>query len=496
MSIRLPTNMEFELPQWQARDFAQYKKCSDELRVVNNRAGKNSDQFQQRCKELLTLARNGQEFSAKREIKNTLDVRAFTYLLANFVELGGSVSFDDRLFQAMVSVRAPLSRLSLLQLIHAFFKFFDKMLDDNEMGVVSQFITKQLRVHANVIGRSELATYAMYSDILFSEKGPHNVVNFSIEQGLDLDAALSRVELTSVSQSRYTEICNYFYYLETLKQIPVGEDHEILNEVCKPEVTSAVVGEGGLLGHEVLRILIDRSGNQVSKSWQRTVLTIAGDPRVPKTSDNYRKWWAFLDEKQIAQVRGWLSKLDLELFLKILEQSAKDTGKTDMTKMFKPRKRFMEGLLKQGLVSETRLFLSSWAVNYLRRNYKAFELPSFAEVTSTQTSMIYLNIGNRVHMVEGSHSFKLNLFDRLPDRINIANYAVTRFTDRQLRSDPYIFYMREFKNDEGAQQIVHDAYGNWRNKAMDYFQGMGIEVDVTKLMTTNEYRDYRKKYGY
>src|SRR5690554_8060104 len=99
-----------------------------------------------------------------------------------------------------------------------------------------------------------------------------------------------------------------------------------------------------MLGHAALEILIDRAASGlVSQAWQNTILTIAGDSRVPRTSSDYQRWWPILGEDRQAVVRGWFSRFDLRLFVEVLEQSA--SGETDIERMFRPRKKSMEGLL-------------------------------------------------------------------------------------------------------------------------------------------------------
>lgn len=464
------------------------------MQRLDQSAGTSSDRFNQRCHSLMQAMR--QEHHIAGYVKSPLDARAVTYLLATDETFAKGLTIDDDLLTAIQAARDPLSRLTLLQLIHAFFSVFDKAFPRKVLSLLADFIKAQLAKYKRPEFEDELAVYAKQASILFAEDGPQRVVNYAREQEIDLENALHKFELSAIGNTRFAKICHYHYYLETLRSIPIGEDHPILSEIVKPEVTMAQLDDdGGLLGHEILRILIQRSDDGVSDRWQSIVLAIAGDPRVPKSSSNYRTWWAFLDEGLIARVRGWLSKLDLALFLEVLEQSAKDTGKTDMVKMFRPRRKFMEGLLNQGLVSETRLFLSPWATNYLRRHYDLNELPSYAQVVSTQTSMIYLNLKGKAHMIEGSHSFKLTLLDRLPSNFHLTNYNVKRFSDAEIRVQPYAMYMKELSNEEGAQQFVHDSGGNWRYKSVEYLKGVELDIDVIQLMTAQEYRKYRNRFG-
>ena len=52
---------------------------------------------------------------------------------------------------------------------------------------------------------------------------------------------------------------------------------------------------------------------------------------------------------------------------------------SDVERMFPPRKKFMEGLLSQGLVIQSRLFLSRQAVTELESRYRRDQIPEHAE---------------------------------------------------------------------------------------------------------------------
>jgi hypothetical protein len=276
----------------------------------------------------------------------------------------------------------------------------------------------------------------------------------------------------------------------------VGDKHGVLAEVCNPDVVNAPYSNEKLLGHEILEILIDRTGsNAISQSWQSTILAIAGDPRVPKSHPKYQQWWEVLGDKRVALMRGWLSRLDLKVFLQILEQSAKDGSNADMERMFVSRKTFMEGLLKQGHVAESRLFLSEEAVRYLNKHYRRDELPSFARVSSTTTSMIYLNIANKVHMIEGSHSFKLKLMDKLPASANVTNYGVDRYRDDDFRTSIGYKYNREFSGWDGLLELTHDVHLNWQYRAIQYLRTKDIDIETGKMIAQNRIREYKQKHG-
>lgn len=490
------TALDFILPEWQEHDFKLMRKASDKVVAIASNAGKRSDSFKNACRELLEISLSGDNARLKKAISQPIDVRAFTFLLYSSDEFSKSVAVSRACLDALLVPRSPMSKLSLVQLVRAFFVRFDTVSSSEGIREWCDFIKRNLNDLALDTGSSDLSRYAKYSSILFSLDGPRNVVDYAKEHQIDLGVLFERFGLDGFTGARYVQLCHYQYYLETLKNITVGSDNKILSEVVKKEVINAPYSDNKQLGHVILEILIDRSaGQSISTSWQRAVLTIAGDPRVPSSSRNYQQWWELLGEKRIALMRGWLSRFDLKLFLKVLEQSARDGSNSDMERMFESRKVFMEGLLKQGLVGESRLFLSSYAEHYLKKHYKKEELPEYARVASQQTSMIYLNVSGKVHVIEGSHSFKLKLFDRLPVASRVLDYNVKNYADTDLRSSIVFKYNKEYRNPKGMRELTHDIHLGWQNKAIEFIRAQGLSVDVAEMISNSRYREYKNKFG-
>jgi hypothetical protein len=389
-----------------------------------------------------------------------------------------------------------MSRLALTQFIRAYFVHFDLLADDNALKYWSVFLRGEIEHYVQSKGSNQLSVYAENAQLVFSIYGPSRIVRQAHEERVDFDLVLRRFGLTGFADARYIQLCRYQYYLGTLKELPVGADHTILAELTKPAVANSPYMANKQLGHEVLEILIDRStGNDISPSWQRVILSIAGDPRVPKSSPLYQQWWSLLGEARIQKVRGWLSRFDLKLFLQILEQSARDEGNEAMQRMFASRKVFMEGLLNEGLVSHSRLFLNKQAVEYLKRSFDKKELPDFARVSGTQTSMIHLNLMNKVQMLEGSHSFSLKLMDKTPAACRWTNRDQNDFKDDELRSQTKWKFLREFGQMDGYVELKHDVHLNWQHNAVEYLHSKNIEVDIGALIPPDMRRLYKSKFG-
>lgn len=396
--------------------------------------------------------------------------------------------------QAALRVRYPLSLLSLNQLLSAYFVRFDQLASGVDLDYLRRFIIEQL-ARRNAGSLSSLAAIHKASELLFAVNGPKRVADVAVQEGRDLDEIVGALGLRQYSSGgRYVFLVRNCYYVQLLESIEVGSPHPVLAELSKQSVYESRFDDNRLIGHLAIEVLIDRSrGSVLSDAWRTVILNIAGDPRAPSTSPKFQRWWSLLGEARISLMRGWLSRFDLSLFLQVLEQSARDGNAEDIERMFPPRKNFLEGLLKEGLITNSRLFLSSYAENYLRRRYKASDLPDYARVTSSQTSMIYVTIADRIHLLEGSHSFPVKLFDRLPSDSVLKNPAVRVVSDENLRTGELGKYIRSFG---GSQFLSQNHYPLlWQHEVLRYLLRQGIQIDPAKVLSPADYRQYKYRFG-
>lgn len=497
MNLTLPS-IAFKLPEWHESQFKQFKTAEKQLAKLASSAGTNSDKFNDTIYRLMNLVVKQKVFDPAKLLTSAIDVRAFTYLLSTNNSFAEALTLSSKTFERIRAIRRPMSRLSLTQMIRAYLVYFDLYVNNQMLMVWSKFIQDELSTLSSrdTSGANQLQVYKDNKHLIFLPSAPAVLTRKAIKESVDLDRLLEKLSLTGYSDSRFFQICQYHYYLETLKSIAKGQDHPILAEVVKSNVVNCPYDNTKLLGHAILEILIDRSEHAyISPAWQRVVLEIAGDPRVPQTSSRYLQWWSLLGDERIAKVRGWLSSFDLKLFLETLEQSAKESRNTDMERMFGDRKVFMEGLLKQGLVTNSRLFLSRAAESFLKSAYKKEELPEYARVDSRDTSMIYLNLAGRIHMIEGSHSFQIKFMDKLPEKLYVANYSKARFSDSELRTLAKSHYYKQFGDDGGYVEFPHQGFLNWQHKAISYLQEHNIKLEISRLIPKDKYRSYKEKFG-
>jgi len=397
-------NMEFSLREWHERDFKKIKNSSEIAKRLTTRVGRGSEKFKQACSLLGRSLNTGKDLS--EFITSAITVRAFFHLLANNELVYKKAVVTPTIVTAIKESSPKLSILTFSYLVQSYINHYERFQENGSMTIIRYLINE------NLFNEQSCKRYSVsynFKDVLFCKDAAQKIVNIAVNKRWDLDIAYKKLGLSHFSRGQLHDICERIYYLEKLKNIPVGSDDPILNELKKPHVYNSIYANDQLLGHEVMKIVIQRSrADEISDSWRALLLTIAGDPRIPTSAPLYQKWWSQIPEKLIVKVRGWLSRFDLELFLQALEQAAKEGADSEVERMFLPRKHFLQGLLDQDLILESKLFLGRKASDFLQRSFKPTEMPKYSQLRSSATSVIYLNLG-KVHLVEGSHSFTLIL---------------------------------------------------------------------------------------
>lgn len=479
---------KFHLKPWLEDDFKTYKNAEKSLKKLATSAGRSSDRFKQALLKILN-AKN--QFNVAI-IKTSMDVRAFTLALSDdsFIE---QVKLNENRLIHLSDIRSPLTNMSLLQLISAYFKHYDKLASGQDFEFFCQFIVKQLEQHFQ--GRklaltSDLAKYYQERMLIFSPQAPINIVKLAKNEQRDLYQVMATLGISQQQQSGiFGQRVSQMYYVNTLQDIEVGKNHSVLAEIVKPEVYGVNYEHGKYLGHKCLEILIDRSqeNGDLSDCWRNVIMSIAGDPRVPQSSPNYQRWWQLLGKQRIEQMQIWLNKFNLKLFLMILESSARDQDKYDMERMFASRKDFILGLEEQNLIRNSRLFLTKDAERYLYQHYQRNQLPSFAKI-SGEASVIYLQLANGQHIIEGSHQFRIKLLNQVPEYLRIMDYTkVSQYDDSNFRG--------QLERYDGVFTKTHDVHLNWIYEITNKMIDSGLKLDISNMLSKENYRYYISKFG-
>jgi hypothetical protein len=190
--------------------------------------------------------------------------------------------------------------------------------------------------------------------------------------------------------------------LSRLRKVPLNESDSELNELVIAE-KERVLASGLRLGAASVRVLINRSQQEnhsvVPDCWADQLVTFACDPRIPNSDMRSRWWgWATSYEKDLA-IRA-LSKISLEEFIRLLEQSLEGTAQG---RQFVARRRFLMKLFDMGLVIEARLVIPRNL--YLSLNAKTREVLAPSWLSGSQdTSFVCLRCSDNVYLIEGTHS--------------------------------------------------------------------------------------------
>ena len=490
--IALSKNLTFALPDWKVQDFAEFTSAQEKLTAIARSSGTSSSAFNASVDKLRgTLQQNDRTISIVGLIQHRSDVRACTHLLANHDDFSQRCVVDRKLRNVMQKVSPGLGRLNIANLLGAYFERYDDLQVDS-MKKLGLYLSDALSRYKERGLSVDQMSILQNRKLLFSGNAPSVLAEAAVTTGRRLEIMSAELGLQAYNGGKFLRLCRFAYYIKQLREIQVGSDHEILDYVVEPDVVDAPADNRRLLGHQILEILIDRSSaSEVSERWRDVIIQVAGDPRVPPTNMKYMKWWAVLGDRRVTKMRGWLSRLDLKLFLEVLESSARYMNNHERERMFESRKAFMEGLIDQQLVNNSRLFLCGDDVQYLRRHYDKETMPEYAKVHSKGTSMIYLDVKG-LHMIEGSHSFKVKVMDHLPSETGVLDYTKRQFSDSELRTSIIDAYIREYRNKSGYLEKTHDVHLNWQHELISFLKQHGVKVSEELVLSPERYLEYRK----
>ncbi len=494
LTIKLPrlslARLDFTLPKQTGRaDVVHYQALSGKLERLAHTAGTNSEAFRKRKKHIHGLLHR------RRRIQNVVrtpkDVRPLVELWQECEECVKRNPIDPATLKHLRALRQRYSPLVLFACTQLFFARFDEL---GDTWSFAEFLREQFRLNADRKFSQTLALFAQHAETLFSIDGPAWVVEQARKDALPLETIASRLGLPMESGGRFFTKCKNIYYLAPLKELQVGQDHEVLRELVRKDIYESAYESDWLLGHKVVQVMVDRAARRqdMPENWLRVILSIAGDPRVSKGAVNYRHWWAILGDKYVKQVRQWLSGMDIELFLKVLEDHVEQSSDPDLKRMFPSRKRFLKGVFEKRLVKDARLFLGRRAQDYVRRHYRNKDIPAYSRVRHSSLSVIYLNIDGK-YVVEGTHSFSLRIYGRLPRGNPIENYERDNIPHRDLGKGLYEDYVSQFGH-TGVVEITHQP-ARWQYKAIKTLQELGTSIDPSDVLSSKDYREYRRRHG-
>ncbi len=371
-----------------------------------------------------------------------------------------------------------LSRQLLWQLCQVYFEHYDRL---PELSALSRYLAKSLDdAPESLLQNPEMRAYHGQRAWLFGR----DAVGALLEQARQQQVSLPRLagDYHLPLTGRLGGLALEQAYLRPLETLAPGEDSPLFSELAREEIKQVPLSDGLLLGHHAARLLMDKvlaRGEGLPENWRYVITGILDDPRVPRASPRFQTWWARLDRKYLKAMRAWLSQLDLKLFLNILEDVAHSHNKQDLLRMFPARKRFLEGLYTQGVISESRLLLGSRAEKYIRETFDPQALPEYGRLNSSDVSLIYLNLQG-AHFIEGTHLFQVRLYRDLPVP-GLADYEEQHFNLTGIRK-----YKADFT-------VRHGRGGKprWQKELLEIlFEEFKLNIQPSNVLSAADYQAY------
>lgn len=473
--------MQFELSSkiYQA-SMEQMELLSNDLKKITQRAGMGNPKFEAAWGKLFNKLKNVQ-FSSYR-IEDRFDLRALSVALTGGTQLRTNITIRESLLDDADVVAKKPSTLFVDALFQYFLSDFDKLDSPDIVGIWLQSKRQALGINGK------------YDELLLCSTGPKTMALNAIKESVEFKHQINRAELQNYSSGDFIKRASQIYYVEQIKKIPANQPHPLLTEIAKEEVAGARYDEDSLVGHIALNTLIERAPQQnVHESWQNAILAIAGDPRIPSSNPRYIKWWSHVPINLIKKVRGWLSKLDLKLFLEALEDYSKSSRDEDMMRMFPSRKSFLEGMHKAGAILHTKLYLSRRAEYYIKRNYQKEHIPDYSVIQNGDRSIIYAEL-SRGHMIEGSHNCKIWFYRDLPEHAFVRQFQKQRMSYEDLTSGLSIHMSNDGYPPHG-HFTHHPSNFNWQRKSIKALQEIGVKIRAADVLSSEDYGRYKRIHG-
>ncbi|MCZ6804787.1 MAG: EH signature domain-containing protein [Proteobacteria bacterium] len=478
--LRVP-NLQIELTDIAEQSRNSWQDLVAKLSMIASGGGSTNKSFDESCHKLLAAALQDGENSVDKSITKSIDIRACTYQWLESKRFLGAHAVNSRTLQRFHEIKSKLGFQPLYSLIQLYFKKFEEC---GDLEALIEFLHFELEKAGKKDFIGELEKLNQNKEIVINIHGYKEVAQVADEQNRVLVNVMQEMGIDATNEGRFSRLANGYHYLTKLQKLSPEGDQSILQEVSQSVVTEMSY-EGRLLGHFIIEALSNnvlRRNIDLPENWLQTILYIAGDPRILKASAGYQQWWAHISPDIIDLIHQSLGGLDLKLFLEVLDDFAQRSGDADLKRMFPKRRLFLEGLLKQKLIRGTRLFVSKQADHYLRRNHNSDELPNYARVVGTNTSIIYLKL-DKAHIVEGSHNHRFWIYEDMPESAAPSNYS------------RHVFPRSHLSNMESENTPWHVCHnGFWQGKIIEKLNDMGIKVDPELVLDRQDYRNYRNKF--
>ncbi|HUH57064.1 MAG TPA: EH signature domain-containing protein, partial [Pseudomonadales bacterium] len=223
--MRVPL-IEWPITDWDSRLLERWTDLESKAADMSEAAGSN-DAFDSAVAELRNMASTGQ-FSRLLEILRRRTVaRALTWLWLNDEQFSSKM-LNPRLLETLLEAQAPrFTRMTLQQLAQLYFRRFDQLDKQHDVRELLERILLQqlekippLKIQSTWI--DPLVTLKREAHWLLTLNGPATLAKRVQESGRELGATFQEMGLQGFDDGRYGDVCRAHFYLDTLRNLPVG----------------------------------------------------------------------------------------------------------------------------------------------------------------------------------------------------------------------------------------------------------------------------------
>ncbi len=455
-----------------------YRNLQEEMEKRIRRVGTLTSGFQRRKKELQEAIQRqvhlANVMSSHRYIRPLLSL----WLDPNFgvSNMRRQMPSVVRLFDTLDSLietskKRRVGLVALSEFCLLFFMRYSFLRQDRE--AFGQFVRKHLSRLDDSVLIFKFGELKSYSHKLFSTNGHIWLGEEAERRGIPLADMAALFAIPKESEIYREALAASF--IRRVEALAPNESDKVLRELLDKRIYEAPWDEEKNIGHVVLSIMIDKleaAGLAPTEEWKDIILYIAKDPRMPETSASYRLWWSVLGQKRIDLMRSWRSRFDMKLFLALLEEYTKLDS--EMHRMFETRKAFLEEIFRLNEVSLTRLFLGAHPESFLKKKLGSSKMPFYTKINQSDLTAIYYHVGS-AHVIEGTHSFAMRIFDAIPSRSSLRSYKLSMETT-ELRTTLDALHQAEFG--KAVINIRHHMNGEWMKTAVRALSDRGVKVSA------------------
>jgi len=288
--------------------------------------------------------------------------------------------------------------------------------------------------------------------ILFDWEGPNRVAGFW-KEGENVDDLADRFAIPKTSLFR--EMLFQSVLLRRLRGIRLFEvNRELFREIENSKATR--FRHGRTLGSCAVEILVERVMKEAKElwepAWSRQLVPFACDPRTLNLAERER-WWGWANQDQRKAAVKALTGLNIKEFIRLLEDSLKETGSEHQ---FKRRSDFLLWMFTGGLIEDAKLVVHADLYGNIDAATKQSLQPSRAQGGGQRTSFVCLKCAGGVNLIEGTHNFGLRGFRE-------GRFPINTFWE----SAPRAFEDGSLRVSENRCDIYQRHSGEWESSFID-----------------------------